>query len=567
MNNLFSIKNNFKTTFSILMFFICCSVTSFFAGQGSLLSPEEIQNLSPAEQQEYQKAFEEQLKAMSPAEQETYMEDMVQSMFDSLSPEQQQEVLEEAERIQNMDEEEQKAYFQQVEKELEENFGKPEEEQAAPIEPQPEPEVIVKKTEIKAKTSEKEKAIKEALNLLAEVAQGIDNLLIKIESKEDFMFKLSTWSKKNKIKSWNETFKWNELKEKIDLLRSQLDILKDRDPKTNEYKHLLNLLENKELYDKIYGISIDLAEFEPMVRVSKAKPLSKKIRKASHKALRSLINSFSTIIFPKDSETSLTKEISGLIAKFDPTAKKIKTEEEKQAQKALAKSKRKGPASRVKVGGRASRQSGRGDRYQEDDDFDYSQYAPGFEQFEQDDIQRKTGLKPQKQTPSKTASDRKTPSQSYEKAEDEEKYKKDRRFNRLYKSLETSLEAIENNFDESPKLNNLQPYFEQNNFDERLAKNIASTEQFLRRAASKLESMQKRMSELSDSSKKAYTKDVKALLGDYKSTITDMFNTVKLVGDIPKGNASMRWVHFGVKPVAKKGEKLSDVVQKNFNKF
>ncbi len=527
-----------------------------------IISDEEYKSLSPEERQKYETRLKQQIESMSPAEQEAYMQGVVEQMFESLTPEQQKEVLDEAARIEQMSEKERQEYFKKVEQEIEEAFGTP--GKAQPQEPEPEepmpepksepqPELEEKELPVKVKTSKKEKAIKEALSLINEIRDGIDNLMVKIEAKEDFIAKLTVWGKKKKIKSWDGGFEWEKLKNQISIFRGQLDKLKDRDPKTKKHKYLPHLLQNEELYNQLYNTSIDLVDYESSVRVAKDKPLTKKIRKKSNKALRSLIDMFVGILFSDDSEKNLIKALNDLFVKFDPEAEKIRDEEKKLAEEALEKSKRKGRSSRTIVAGQGDEPDfmGFSDEYEDYDpgyrDTDWSDYSPDYPSSYYDETERGDDRFPGETKPT----DKTTPKKDKPttKPKKEEVFVKDRRFKNLHKALESSLEGIADTVDEHPRIKKLKPYFVENTVDKGLVKAFSSLKKFLQRATRKLEAMQSRIKDLkNETTKKAYKKEVKSSIGEYKKDIEDIVNSLQAIKSdntlLQTLNNEMKWAHF-----------------------
>ena len=160
-----------------------------------VLSDAEYKDMSPADRQAYElqlmQQIEQQVEQMSPAEIEAHF----QKAYQSLSPEQQKEI----DRISKMSEQEQEKYlenwFEQLN--LKPKTEPTPEPKPTPTKPTPKPE---EKEVVIIKVSEKEKAVKEALKLINEVITAVDTLLVKIEAKQDFVYKLAKWGKKRKIK-------------------------------------------------------------------------------------------------------------------------------------------------------------------------------------------------------------------------------------------------------------------------------------------------------------------------------------------------------------------------------
>ena len=523
--------------------------TRMHAAALPMISDEEYKAMSPAQRKEFEQKMKEQIEQMSPAEQEGYMQQVVETLFESLTPEQQKEVLEEAERIEKMSEEEQRAYFKQVERDLDQAFGKQQGQAPAPRpEPEPElkPEPKVKKEEIvSVKISAQEKALKEAINLINEISQAIDDLLVKIERKEDFLYKVGKWGKKKKIKSWDGKFKWDKLKKKIDTLRGNIDKLKDRDTKTKKHKYLPGFIGDEKLYATIYNLSVDLADHEPSVRSGKGELLPKKVRKRSHKALRALINVFTSLLFPKKSEDDLIASLDKLFAKYDPEAKKIAAEEKTAAQRALERSKRPGQPSRVRTAGRGRgtgyEPSGLGFGFYEEPDMVFG--APGYTPYEQHRGAKADRAPGKKVTPTPAPS--KKPGKPKTEEKKKEELQKDERLNKFLKRFDRNIEAILDTILDNPNLEKLDNYMATNVVDINLARrSIPDLNSLIRKATSGLERIKSRIGGLPKASQKSYKKDIKGLIKSIQVDIEKLVRSIDKVG-ITGLSANMKWAHFG----------------------
>jgi len=482
-----------------------------------------------------------------------------------------------------MSEQERAAYYKQVEAEFEKEL----ERQAQPAPQKPKPEIIkpepvqepvqkTKEKEIKVKISDKEKAIKDAVTLIKELTEAIDSFLIKLEAKEDFFLKLSKWGKKKKIQKWNTGFEWKQMKQAIDLFRAQLDKLKDRDPKTKKYKYLSDLLENKELYNQLYNFSVDLADYEPTVRVARAKPLTKKIRRKSHKAIRSLINVFVELLF---ADETMIDTLEKLFIKFDPEAQRIKAEEEKAAAKSLEESRKKETSRRVRAAGRQGKSQFdlTSDYGQSDYDYGDEPYYGGYERYDDSyspdwdrdsmDRRQSTRRPVSKTKPSPTKKAPKPVSTKIKPEEDDEKHKKDRRAKKLLRSYEDALETISDFIEENQKIKNLYDYIKADQFDKKIANKIVEIKGLAERAHNKLETMSKRLNELGSKPKKAFGKDLKALYDEYKDTLENISKNIeKVTADkemVEKLSPDVKRGHFKKEPA----RPMAAAVNKGFEQF
>lgn len=562
MNRFLGTRQFFIAVLSALLFFFSSpffSTTLLAAADFPTLSEEDYKALSHADRQDYEKRLKEHIESMSPQEQEAFMQQEVEKLYNSLPPEQQKEVLEEAARIEKMSEEEQRAYFKQVESELEEMFNQQQEQVAAPVQPRPtpEPELIPdepKKKEVTApQISEEEKALKEAVSLLNELAQSLDDLSTKMESMVNLQFKFSSWGKKKKISAWDGGFEWKKLKEKISTFRGQLEKLKDRDTTTKKHKYLPYLLENKALYTQLYNLSIDLAENEPTVRGGTNESVTKQVRARSNKALRALVKTFVDLFFSTKKDGDIISSINTIFVKFDPQAKKIAGKETKATQKALAESKQPVHQSSVKVAGtsreRESRYGGYGEDYSRGRDYGAtpsgaypsSGYGSpyGSPYGEESGKTSNLGESADKAGGSKSGG---------EKTVKETEIKKDDRFLKLLKTFDRNVEAILDTltFEES-QLDDLTNYVKSGKVDTHFAeKLLPDLNGQIKKATKQLTGLMEHIKPLPSATKTAYKKDIKTPIDSIKKDIEKLVSTLGSINETQAKTPDMKWAHFKI---------------------
>ena len=147
--------------------------------------------------------------------------------------------------------------------------------------------------------------------LITEIVSSISDFLVKLAVNEEYIIrKTQKWGPKYSMKKWDGGWNWAKLKEKIESLQSKLEKLKARDEKTKKYKYLDFLLEDKDLYNRIYKLSAELVEHEPSIKISK-KPsktkskLDQKIRKRSNKAIRALLREFADLFVTRSKKKKI----------------------------------------------------------------------------------------------------------------------------------------------------------------------------------------------------------------------------------------------------------------------
>jgi len=187
--------------------------------------------------------------------------------------------------------------------------------------PKAEPEPVI--------TSEDQKAIKMISDLIANTASFINKSAQII----DLSSKVIRWEKKDPSFKWQKTVTWNNFKADLEKLISTLKSLLEQDPKTKSYRHITNLTADKALYNNLSKVHQVIAEFEPQIEDTTPEM---KLSKKSKEPLKRVISEYTEALFT----LKLPQELDKLIAKFDPTAKKIAEEEEKAIKKAEEESKK-----------------------------------------------------------------------------------------------------------------------------------------------------------------------------------------------------------------------------------
>jgi hypothetical protein len=568
--------NRFHVTKQFCLSLACglltiCSVVLQAANDFPMLSEEEFKTLSPADQQEYEARLKAHIEGMTQAEQEIFVQQEVEKLYNNLPPEEQKAVLDEAARIEKMTPAEQEAYFKNLEQELDTMIGQQRGEQpAANLQPQtqekPAAEEELIPDEPKAKEiaapqiSAEEKAIKEAVNLINEIAQGMDDLSAKMESMVNLQFKFSSWGKKKKIEPWDGGFEWKKLKEKVTIFRDQLEKLKDRDTVTKKHKFLPFLLEDKALYNQLYNVSVDFAEHEPIVRGGTNESVTQPVRARSNKALRELIKTFTNLFFGSH---NIITELNNLFAKFEPEAKKIAGKEEKAQQKALAESRQPVQSSGVKVVGTSRDREGgyHPSSYGEDYGNMGREYGAGpsgspypgaygspYGGEGNHGFERATSPE---HTGAGGAGSTTTPKEKEQaKAESGKAPEvKNARMNKLVKTLDRRLEVVTDLFAEVGEFKNIRGYLSEDKVDLEFAeKSIHGMASGIKTTTVAITGIIEKIKTMSSAEKAKYKNDVKNAIDLIKSDVEKLNTDLSGITESSARSATMKYAHFGIEP-------------------
>jgi hypothetical protein len=261
--------------------------------------------------QQLDSVFEELTKGMTEPEKNQFFNELNSAME------------EEIDKMSKMNDDELTKYIEDAEKELQ-NLGPwPEKEQqpttppATPTEPTKPTEPVKEETKIPSR---------DMVPTIDEIAARLDSFNQKANQVVEMSTIFEKWGKKGKLHGWNPTMTWAVFKDKVDSLKKTLLTIKSLDPKTQKTKYLVDLTANEPLCNNINQFRTVLAKHEPNVQTPSFG--LKKLSKSSKAAFVAVINDCLEALLALNLQTELDK----IIAKYDPTAKKIKEAEEKAQQ-------------------------------------------------------------------------------------------------------------------------------------------------------------------------------------------------------------------------------------------
>jgi hypothetical protein len=300
---------------------LCCSLS--FAAQPAAgpLGGNDVQ-LSAEDQmllaQEFDNMIDEMTKGMSEEEKNKFINDIV----------------DEVEKISNMDEEQFTSYVNNLENEMKTYGLLPDQPAEAPtMQPQPILPEPVKPVEV-SQEKETKKPSRDMVPVINGIITQLDSLMQKSSQFIELAADFSKWGEKGKLRGWNPTMTWPVFKEKIDTLKNTFATIKSLDPKTGKPKYLADLTTHEALCNNINQFNIILAKHEPKIHVPSFG--LKAMSEESKNAFIDVINDCLEALIALNMQAELDK----IIAQYEPTAKKIKEAEERAQQAALEASKR-----------------------------------------------------------------------------------------------------------------------------------------------------------------------------------------------------------------------------------
>jgi len=183
--------------------------------------------------------------------------------------------------------------------------------------PQDSPEKV-KPKKVKVATDKQLKAIA----LLETVIKKTDSFVVKIQSSPELPAKIKRWGQRHTIDNWQKDFTWDAVKTHVERLTSTLRALKTRDPYTRKYRYIDDLIKDEALYNNLSKLATTLKDHETGVTVTpfSLKKNNKKARRASKKAIRSVISGYTEAIYVLNIPEALDK----IIEKYEPRAQEIR---------------------------------------------------------------------------------------------------------------------------------------------------------------------------------------------------------------------------------------------------
>lgn len=315
-----------------------------------------LPQLSEAEMKQFEAELAElnsKLEGKSPEEQEAILNEMVQEAMEEVR----KDLSDEGKAI--LDKLEQGDITEEdFDKLLNELMPTEEKEVPAPVEAKPVP-----KAEPKIIITSKHQEVLDRLNSLI----NHTNLFIqKAGTIAELPGKINQWEKEAKI-TWQPRLTWNTFRSDLDIFVSKLNKLKEQDPKTQQYKHLDELLKNETLYNNLSKVEKIAAEFEP--KIEEIAPIGGlPIPENSKAALQKLLSQYNEALYI----LKLSSAIDTIFEKFEPKAKSSREAEEKAQKIAEQENKKPRIPGRSVVGGSSPREN-----YQVpyEDNYDYNQFG------------------------------------------------------------------------------------------------------------------------------------------------------------------------------------------------
>lgn len=200
-------------------------------------------------------------------------------------------------------------------------------ETETPVIPQPQ-KPIEKEVQKPAKPTVTAAKTDEIMTVISQIVTLIESFITKAAAFPDFDGKALGWVAKGRITDW-QADSWSTFQHDLNKLVHTLQRFKDKDVKIG-LKHLDELAKNETLVQSLRRLQSKLNEYEPTIKVTPFEIAS--MSESTKNASIHVINTLTDVLY----RNKINPELQKIIELFDPTAKKIREEEEKAAKTALA---------------------------------------------------------------------------------------------------------------------------------------------------------------------------------------------------------------------------------------
>jgi len=194
----------------------------------------------------------------------------------------------------------------------------------------------VKKERKLAPKKEKVPAKKQdqALQIIDVIIKRTNNFLVKSQVIPDAENKINEWGKEDKkIQNWQPDLDWDELKLQIEAFVQKLHKMKEKDPKTKEYKHIAAFIKDEALYNNMAKLRTTLATQEPKVEIP---PFGlEELSPESETAMLVVLNAYTEGFYL----LNIPKGLDAVMAQYEERAKELREEEEAAQKRAFEEAK------------------------------------------------------------------------------------------------------------------------------------------------------------------------------------------------------------------------------------
>lgn len=354
---------NQKLIFSMLF---ACSIVLFpaplLAGQMPKAAAPAMPEMTPQQMAE----LEQELAKIN---------EEMQAFVKTLPPEKQEEIAQLEEAINNMSEDELEQLFEQLFtdpnflQELEQMYPEQPEAQE-PVATEPEPVQTPGEKPLEKPKVEKNK-LAQAAEMIKSLSELTESFLTKIENVHEIDDIVRNWLKKGRLHGWKSNVEWDTIKSQLDLFNQKLKKMLFKEPKSNEYRFLPDLIKEESVYNNLAHMESVLKVTVPKIMVSVV-GFEKSSQQESKDAVLVALNKYAEGM----SSLQLIPAMNAIIDKHEPIAKQLREKEEALSKKALEESKKPRQEKPMVTAGKSESRYGAGRG------FDNSSYYPSYNGYQ-----------------------------------------------------------------------------------------------------------------------------------------------------------------------------------------
>lgn len=170
--------------------------------------------------------------------------------------------------------------------------------------------------------------IEDIMKIITSIIKSINSFITKSNAFPDFDGKVKSWLQKGRITDWRAE-SWSAFEHELNKFVATLARFKEKDPKIG-LKHITELSKNEGLIQTLKQLQRKLADHETSIKITPFEIAS--MSEQTKSSCIHVINSLTSILI----DNKIIIDLLKVLELFDPTAKKLREEEEKATKMALA---------------------------------------------------------------------------------------------------------------------------------------------------------------------------------------------------------------------------------------
>ena len=347
-----------------------------------------------------------------------------------------------------------------------------------------------------------------AIELIDGIITRINNFLLKAQSIPEMSGKIKSWGTKGKLTAYTANSTWNTTRAAIEEFEQKLHKMKDRDSKTKEYKYLEDFIKNEALYNNLIKVRKMLDKNEPLIEVGSFG--LDRMESASREATINVLN----ILTEANTVFAIPAAIDTIIEKYEPTAKKLKENEELSRKQALEASKRPSTPTQTTIGRSGTRDQFGGTPPWYGKDTGYP--STSGQQQRPTERTKEKGEEGKKQEAPKETGKEKGAKEA--KPAEKKKREEDKLSDEYLKDLRKSLDDIIFTVEDHKELEYLQNHFSdpKQPVNDEVSSAIGGMKSSLSKGISSIKQLKRQVIKLSDEQRREYVKDLRDITADFK---------------------------------------------------